>query len=123
MTKDDDLREFQRNVERAQDARWAELRRRHSIHEQFEGRRNPAREFLEGRMLGTLAQYLLRTESVGTVTVIMEALMKSDPAMPGTEFSANAAVSVVELAMAEMYGRWPFDGKDDEEYNDEDEEA
>jgi hypothetical protein len=117
MTKDDDLREFQRNVERAQDARWAELRRRHRIHEQFEGRPDVPRQWEEDNMLGTLAQHLLGRESIETVVMIIEALVKSDPQMPSTDASEGAAAEIVGFAYRLLYGPWPWEH--DEEEGDE----
>lgn len=118
MTKDDDLREFQANVERVRDAKYAELRRRARIHAQFEGRPDESRQEVEEEMLAVLAGHLLRRECVEVVVGIIETLLLSDPQMPRTEFTEGAAASIVGFAYRWRRDQWPWsDDEDDDAAN------
>jgi hypothetical protein len=108
MTADDDLREFQANAERVRDARYAELRRRYRIHEQWEGSPDASRRMDESEMLGVLAQHLLQRESIEVVTGIIESLLLTDPAMPRTDATEGAAAEIVGLAYCMRYAKWPW---------------
>jgi len=100
VTDDNGLRHLRRKERKAdfeRDRRWDAARCWHpgSNHAR-------ARQFAEVQMLSQLATDLLATESDESVTMIVEALQKSDPLVPGKDFTRCAAERVVELAKARL---------------------